>query len=73
MAREVTHEATGPYVVGEDELEEQGGTIAFCQCGLLSNKPHCDGSHQAMADEEDEVVYTYNGDDEGERTIVADN
>ena len=70
MAREVTHEEKGPYVVGEDELEEQGGTVAFCQCGLSGNKPHCDGSHQAAADEDDGVVYTY--DSEGERTVVSD-
>lgn len=73
MARKVTHDEQGPYVVGEDELEEQGGTVAFCQCGLSANKPHCDGSHQVTADEDDGVVYTYeNDDDEGERTVVSD-
>lgn len=73
MAREVTSDETGPYVVDADELEDQGGTVAVCQCGLSDNKPHCDGSHQATADEDDGVVYSYeNDDDEGERTVVSD-
>ncbi len=38
MAREVTHDEQGPYVVGEDELDEQGGTVAFCQCGLSATE-----------------------------------
>ncbi|WP_018257272.1 CDGSH iron-sulfur domain-containing protein [Halomicrobium katesii] len=69
MSRKITHDAEGPYVIDEDELEEQGGTVAVCRCGLSANKPHCDGSHQAVADEDD-VVYEYQGDDEGERTVV---
>lgn len=73
MAREVTHEADGPYIVDDEELEEQGGTVAFCQCGLSGNKPHCDGSHQVIAEEDDGVVYKYaNDDDEGERTVASD-
>lgn len=61
MAREIVHEADGPYIVDEEELEEQGGNVAICQCGLSSNKPFCDGSHQATGDEEDGVVYRYEG------------
>ncbi len=73
VARKITHDAEGPYVVDEDELQDQGGTVAVCQCGLSSNKPHCDGSHQAVADEDDDVVYEYEGDDdEGDRTVVSD-
>ncbi len=73
MARKVTQTETGPYIVDEDELEEQGGTVAFCQCGLSNNKPFCDGSHQATADEDDGVVYAYENDDsDGERTVVAE-
>jgi CDGSH-type Zn-finger protein len=73
MAREARHEADGPYVVDEGEFEERGGTIAICQCGLSNDRPYCDGSHQACADEEDGVVYRYEGDDdEGERTVASD-
>jgi CDGSH-type Zn-finger protein len=56
MGREVTHEADGPYVVDEAEFEEQGGTVAVCQCGLSGNGPYCDGSHRSCADEDDGVV-----------------
>jgi CDGSH-type Zn-finger protein len=73
MARKITHDEEGPYVIDEDELEEQGGTVAVCQCGLSANKPHCDGSHHAVSDEDDGVVYEYSDDDdEGERTVVSD-
>ena len=72
MARQVIHERERPFVVDEDELEDQGGAVAVCQCGLSSNKPYCDGSHHAV-DEDDGVVYKYEGDDdEGERTVVSD-
>jgi CDGSH-type Zn-finger protein len=73
MAREVTHDAEGPYIIDEEEFEEQGGTVAVCQCGLSANKPFCDGSHNAAADEEDGKLYKYEGDDdEGERTVVEE-
>ena len=72
MAREVTHDAEGPYIVDEEELKEQGGTVAFCQGGLSGHKPHCDGSHQVCADEDDGVYKYANDDHEGERTIVSD-
>jgi CDGSH-type Zn-finger protein len=73
VAREITHEADGPYIIDEEEFEDQGGTVAICQCGLSANKPYCDGSHQTCADEEDGVVYQYEGDDdEGERTVVEE-
>ncbi len=68
MARDVTHEADGPYVIDEDEFEEQGGTVYICECGLSDTKPFCDGSHTAVADEDDGVVYRY--DEDGERTVV---
>ena len=69
MARKIIKEEKGPYIVDEEEFEEQGGNIAICQCGLSDNKPFCDGSHQATADEEDDVVYEY---DDGERRVVDD-
>ncbi len=70
MTRKVTQDGTEPYVIDEDELDEQGGAIYICQCGLSDNKPYCDGSHQATADEEDGVVYEYDAD--GDRSVVSD-
>jgi len=73
MARKVTHEEKGPYIMDEAEFQEEGDPAAICQCGLSANKPYCDGSHNATAEEEDGVVYTYEGDDdEGERTVVEE-
>lgn len=72
MAREVTHEAEGPALLDGEDLEEQGGTIAACQCGLSDNKPFCDGSHNATADEEDGVVYKYEDDEENPRRELDD-
>lgn len=73
MAREITHDAEGPLIIDGDELEDQGGTVAICECGLSANKPYCDGSHAATADEEDGKVYKYeNDDDEGERTVLRE-
>ena len=70
MARKVIQEEQGPYAIDEDELDAQGGGIYICQCGLSDNKPYCDGSHNATADEEDGVVYEYDSD--GERHVVSD-
>lgn len=64
MAREVTHDATGPTILDEDDMDENHGNIAICQCGLSDNKPFCDGSHQATADEEEGVRYKYEDDDD---------
>jgi CDGSH-type Zn-finger protein len=73
MARDVTHDANGPYMIDEDEFEEQGGAAAICQCGLSDNKPYCDGSHNATQDEEEGKVYKYENDDsDGERTVVRE-
>jgi CDGSH-type Zn-finger protein len=73
MPREVTHEARGPLLIDRDTLDEQGGTVAVCQCGLSGNKPYCDGSHQACADEDDDVLYKYEGDDdENERRVLEE-
>jgi CDGSH-type Zn-finger protein len=68
MAREVTHEANGPAPIDPDEHD---GDVYVCQCGLSDNRPFCDGSHTATADEEGGVTYKYeNDDDEEPRHVV---
>lgn len=70
MAREVRHDAEGPHIIDREEIAEDG-TVAICQCGLSAEKPYCDGSHRACADEEEGVLYRYEGDDDsGERRAV---
>ncbi|MFC7187628.1 CDGSH iron-sulfur domain-containing protein [Halorubrum yunnanense] len=69
MGREVTHTATGPTPVGEEDLEEQGGTAFICQCGLSDTKPYCDGSHNETDDEEEGKTYKYV---DGERREVEE-
>jgi len=70
MAREIRHDATGPDVLDEDDLGDDG-KLFVCRCGLSSDQPLCDGSHEATADEETDVVYKYeNDDDEGDRRVV---
>ena len=64
MSREITHDAHGPKVVGEDELAEQGGNIAICMCGLSANYPFCDGSHNVTTDEAEGKRYKYEADDD---------
>jgi CDGSH-type Zn-finger protein len=69
MSRQVIHDANGPAIIDEEEFEEQGGTVAICQCGLSDNKPYCDGSHAETTDEEEDVLYRY---EDGERHVVED-
>lgn len=72
MSREVTHEATGPAILDEDDIDERHGDIAVCQCGLSDDRPFCDGSHQAADDEEDDVRYKYEDDDAEKPRHVID-
>jgi CDGSH-type Zn-finger protein len=73
MAREVTHDATGPLKLDESDLDDEKGNIAICLCGLSENYPFCDGSHEVTEDEESGVRYKYEGDDPaGERREIED-
>jgi CDGSH-type Zn-finger protein len=73
MAREITHDATGPLKLDESDFDEEKGDVAVCLCGLSDEYPFCDGSHNATADEEDGVRYKYEDDDpEGERREVEE-
>lgn len=73
MAREVNHDENGPTEIDEEDLEEQGGSAFICQCGLSDNKPYCDGSHGATADEEEGKDYKYeNDDDENDRHEIEE-
>jgi CDGSH-type Zn-finger protein len=69
MAREVTHDATGPTRIDPDDHD---GDIYVCACGLSDNKPFCDGSHNATADEEEGVRYKYENDDDDEPRHAID-
>ncbi|RBI62062.1 CDGSH iron-sulfur domain-containing protein [halophilic archaeon] len=68
MAREVTHTATGPLKLDEDDLDPEKGDVAVCLCGLSDDYPFCDGSHRVTADEAEGVVYRY---EDGERRVVS--
>jgi CDGSH-type Zn-finger protein len=73
MAREITHDATGPLKLDESDLDEEKGDVAVCLCGLSDEYPFCDGSHNATADEAESVVYKYEDDDpEGERREIEE-
>jgi CDGSH-type Zn-finger protein len=73
MAREITHDATGPLKLDESDLDEEKGDVAVCLCGLSDEYPFCDGSHNATADEAEGVVYKYEDDDpEGERREIEE-
>ncbi|UPV76499.1 CDGSH iron-sulfur domain-containing protein (plasmid) [Halorussus limi] len=73
MAREVTHEATGPLRLDESDLDDEKGDIAVCLCGLSEDYPFCDGSHRVAEDEESEVRYKYEDDGpDGERREIEE-
>lgn len=73
MAREITHEATGPVRLDEDDIDEDHGDIAVCRCGLSDDGLFCDGSHRATEDEQEGVRYKYeDDDDENPRHVIEE-
>lgn len=69
--REITHKATGPVRLDEDDIDEEYGDIAVCMCGLSETRPFCDGSHRVTDDEEPGRRYKYEDDSAaGERRVV---
>jgi CDGSH-type Zn-finger protein len=58
--RKVVRTANAPL-----EIKPQQRSVFICMCGLSKNQPYCDGSHKAVAGEEDGKTYEY--DDNGHR------
>lgn len=72
MAREVRHDEHGPAILDEDDLGDDG-KVFVCRCGLSSDKPLCDGSHNGTSDEDSDALYKYeDDDDENERHVIED-
>lgn len=71
MAREVTHEPTGPLRIDEAEIDEHGGSVLLCRCGLSAQYPFCDGTHEATRDEAARTLYRYDGDGDGDRREIS--
>ena len=69
MAREVTHESTGPLRIDGAEIDERGGSVLLCRCGLSAEYPFCDGAHEATRDEAARTLSRYDGDTERREVV----
>jgi CDGSH-type Zn-finger protein len=59
MGRLVEHDATGPRKLDESDIDPEKGDIAVCQCGLSAEFPFCDGTHNRVSTEEEDLCYRY--------------
>ncbi|MFC6716358.1 CDGSH iron-sulfur domain-containing protein [Natrialbaceae archaeon GCM10025810] len=69
MTRLVELEATGPRKLDPEDIDDEKGNVAICQCGLSDDFPFCDGSHRKTSDEEEGTTYVY---EDGERKVVEE-
>ncbi|OLZ41981.1 (Fe-S) protein [Natrinema saccharevitans] len=67
MTRLVELEANGPRKLEPDDIDDEKGDVAVCQCGLSDDFPFCDGSHRRTRDEADGTTYVY---EDGQRREV---
>jgi CDGSH-type Zn-finger protein len=78
MGRLVEHDATGPRKLDESDIDPEKGDIAVCQCGLSAEFPFCDGTHNRVGGEKEELCYRYVREDgelcrrEVERVVYTD-
>lgn len=68
MTRIVELEADGPKKLDAEDIDDQQGDVAVCQCGLSESFPFCDGTHRQTRDEAEDVRYLY--EDDGTRVEV---